>query len=457
MPTVLGNRIMLTGRELPGRWLNPVADLPVKLPPMMSRSGYPVTQRELEPIFPKPLIQQELGTGRRHFPIPQPVKDAYLDWRPTPLIRARRLEETLETPARLYFKFEGGSPSGSYESNTAVPQAHYVAETASRTIVTGGAGGLWVSAIGDAASRFGLTARVYSVREPGTSNAWGGAAARVWDVDVEASPSEKTRVGRHRLQTSGPDAGSIAVALAEAYEEATLREEVKFAMPTLLNFTALHQSVIGQEAAKQLSAVESGPDHVIGAIGAGSHFAGLIAPFVKERVAGNDVRLTAVEEASTPSLSRGVYAYDAADSEGLMPSVQMYTVGRDYDPPGVLNGSMRYHGVAPVVSALYRERHIDAVAHSQVEAYSAGLIFTRAQGIILSPSSMYTVKEVIEQAMRCKSESREAVILFSITPSVETERSVYDPLLEGTMQNRRLEESRLSRSLSIIQQQQQSE
>lgn len=454
MPTVLGHRIMLTSRELPRRWLNPIADLPVKLPPMMSKSGYPVTKRELEPIFPEPLIQQELNTARRFVPIPEPVRDAYLEWRPTPLIRATRLEEELETPARLYFKFEGGSPSGSYESNTAVPQAHYVSKTDSRVIVTGGAGGLWVMAMGHAAARFGLKARIYSVRQPGVDRAWGEAAAKVWDVDVEASPSKRTRVGTHRLATQGPDSGSIAMALAEAYEEATVREEVKFAMPTLLNFTALHQSVIGQEAIKQLAAVESGPDYVVGAIGAGSHFAGLIAPYVKARATGEDIRLVAVEEASTPSLSRGVYAYDAADSEGLMPSVQMYTVGRDYNPPGVLNGSMRYHGVAPVISALFRERHVEAVVHSQIEAFSAGLMFTRAQGIILSPSSMYTVKEVVEQAMRCKAENREAVILFSITPSVETERSVYDPLLEGTMQNRRIEESQLSRSLSIIQKQQ---
>lgn len=450
MPTVLGNRIMLTGNELPGHWLNPIADLPVKLPPMMSKSGFPVTESELEPIFPKPLIDQELSTGTRRFAIPQEVKDSYLDWRPTPLIRARRLEQTLETPAKLYFKFEGGSPSGSYESNTAVPQAFYVSKTSSETIVTGGAGGLWIMAMGHAAGQFGLNARIYSVRQPGTQHAWGEAAANIWNVDVEASPSEQTRVGRHRLSTNGPDSGSIAVALAEAYEEATVREEVKFAMPTLLNFTALHQSIIGQEAALQLKEVEGTPDHVIGAIGAGSHFAGLIAPFVKQRVSDDTIKLTAVEEASTPSLTRGVYAYDAADSHGLMPSVQMYTVGRDYDPPGVLNGSMRYHGVAPVVSALFREKYVDAVAHTEIEAYSAGLIFTRSQGIILSPSSMYTVKEVIEQAMRCKQEGKEEVILFSITPSIETERSVYDPLLDGVMQERRLEESQLSRSLSAI-------
>jgi tryptophan synthase beta chain len=446
---------MLTGRELPARWLNPIADIAVKLPPMMSKSGFPVTQRELEPIFPHPLIDQELNTGKRYFPIPRPVRDAYIDWRPTPLIRAQRLEKVLETPARLYFKFEGGSPSGSYESNTAIPQAYYIREAGSGTIVTGGAGGMWVTAMGHAAAQFGLNARIYSVREPGTQNAWGEAAARVWGVDAVASPSEATRVGRYRLGMRGPDHGSIAIALAEAYEEATIRPEVKFAMPTLLNFTALHQSIIGQEAVKQLGAVEPGPDYVIGAIGAGSHFAGLIAPFVKDRASGRELRLVAVEEASTPSLSRGVYAYDAADSEGLMPSVQMYTVGHDYDPPGVLNGSMRYHGVAPIVSALFREGFVRAAVHSQIEAYSAGLIFTRAQGIILSPSSMYTVKEVIEQAMRCKEEGREAVILFSITPSVETERSVYDPLLDGTMQNRRVEEGQLKRSLDIIRKQRQ--
>jgi tryptophan synthase beta chain len=451
MPTIQGHRILLSGRELPGRWMNPVAGVSVTLSPMMSASGFQVTSRELEPIFPKPLIEQELETGRSHFQIPGQVRDAYLEWRPTPLVRARRLEESLGTPAKLYFKFEGGSPSGSYESNTAIAQAHYIAESGFKTVVTGGAGGLWLLAMGHAASRFGLNARIYSVREPGTNHAWGEAAARVWGVDVVASPSEQTRAGRHRLSTHGPDSGSIAVALSEAYEEATIRPEVKFAMPTLLNFTAIHQSIIGQEAEKQLAAVEDGPDYVIGAIGAGSHFAGLIAPFVKQKVTNKNMRLVAVEEASTPSLSRGVYAYDAADSEGIMPSVQMYTVGRDYDPPGVLNGSMRYHGVAPVVSALFREKFVEAVVHSQIEAYSAGLLFTRAQGIILSPSSMYTVKEVIEQALRCKAEKREAVILFSVTSSVETERSVYDPLLSGTMQNRHLEEGKLKQSLDTMQ------
>jgi tryptophan synthase beta chain len=238
------------------------------------------------------------------------------------------------------------------------------------------------------------------------------------------------------------------VALSEAYEEATLRDEVKFAMPTLLNFTAVHQSIIGLEAERQPAAVDETPDYVIGAIGAGSHFAGLIAPFVAAKAKRKDMHLVAVEEASTPSLTRGVYAYDTADSEGIMPAVQMYTVGRDYFPPGVLSGSMRYHGVAPIISALYREKIVEAVTSTQIEAYSAGLMFTRSQGIILAPSSMYTVKEVIEQAMRCKEEGREATILFSITSSVETEKSVYDPLLDGTMQNRMVDEKSLRSSIT---------
>ena len=302
--------------------------------------------------------------------------------------------------------------------------------------------------MGHAASVFGIKSRIYSVREPGSDRAWGEAMARVWNVDVEPSPSEKTRSGRHRLETRGKDSGTIGVALSEAYEEATLREEVKFAMPTLLNFTAIHQSVIGLEAQRQLAFVDEKPDYVIGAIGAGSHFAGLMAPFVAGKSKDDDLRLVAVEEASTPSLTRGVYAYDAADTEGVMPSVQMYTVGRDYTPPGVLSGSMRYHGVAPIVSALYREKYVQAVTSTQIEAYSAGLMFTRSQGIILSPSSMYTVKEVIEQAMRCKEEGRAATILFSITSSMETEKSVYDPLLDGTMQNRMVDEKALEQSIT---------
>jgi pyridoxal-phosphate dependent TrpB-like enzyme len=448
MATVTGHRISLSARELPGRWLNPLADLAFQMPPMMSKTGFPMTEQELAPILPAPVIAQELETGRRHFAIPGRVRDAYLDWRPTPMLRAERLERALDTPAKLYFKFEGGSPSGSYESNTAIPQAHYIKESGSDIVVTGGAGGVWIMAMGHAASLFGLKARIYSVREPGTTRAWGEPAGRVWGVDVEPSPSEKTRVGRHRLQERGPDSGTIAVALSEAYEEATLRREVKFAMPTLLNFAAIHQSIIGQEAERQLAAVDETPDYVIGAIGAGAHFAGLIAPFVGAKAKRKDMHLVAVEEASTPSLTRGVYAYDTADSEGIMPAVQMYTVGRDYFPPGVLSGSMRYHGVAPIVSALYREKIVEAVTSTQIEAYSAGLMFTRSQGIILAPSSMYTVKEVIEQAMRCKEEGREATILFSITSSIETEKSVYDPLLDGTMQNRMVDEKALRSSIT---------
>jgi pyridoxal-phosphate dependent TrpB-like enzyme len=432
---------------MPARWYNVESDLPFRVPPMMSPSGFPITARELGPLFPRQIIEHELNAKSRTFNIPKEVRSAYQHWRPTPMFRAAALERELGTPARLYYKVEGGSPSGSYESNTAVPQAFFTKQSGANGIVTGGSGGVWISAIGHAAAMFGLTSRVYSVRKPGSDLAWGDAFGRVWGVDVQASPSQNTRVGKLQHGKQGPDSGSIATALAEAYEEATRNPEVKFAIPTLMGNTLIHQTIVGLEAQRQLAAVDEAPDYVIGSIGAGSHFGGLIAPFVPARIQGRDTRFVAVEEASTPSLTRGVYAEESADSAGLMPQVPMYTLGREYSPPGVLAGAMRYHGVAPIVSALYREKHVTAVAHGQVESYSAGLMFTRAEGIVLSPHAMYTVKEVIEQAMRCKETGSADTLLFTVTPAVSTESTPYDSLLDGLLHDEKPEETSLKSSL----------
>jgi pyridoxal-phosphate dependent TrpB-like enzyme len=401
----------------------------------------------LEPLFPKQIIEQELNAKSRTFNIPKEVKQAYQQWRPTPMFRATALEKELGTTAKLFYKVEGGSPSGSYESNTAIPQAYYTKKTGADGIVSGGAGGVWISAIGHAAALFGLKSKIYSVRKPGSDRAWGDAYGRVWGVDVVASPSEGTRVGKLQNKKDGSDSGSIATALAEAYEVATRNPDVKFAIPTLMGNTLIHQTIVGLEAQRQLAAVNEAPDHVIGSIGAGSHFGGLIAPFVPAKIQGRNTRFVAVEEASSPSLTRGVYTEESADAAGLMPQVPMYTLGREYAPPGVLAGAMRYHGVAPIVSSLYREKYIEAVAHGQIESYSAGLMFTRAEGIVLSPHAMYTVKEVIEQALRSKENGTEDTILFTVTPAISTESSPYDELLDGVMNNEKPEEASLKKSL----------
>jgi len=447
MSTVTSNRITLSPREMPSRWYNLEADLPFRVPPMMSPSGYPITARELEPLFPKQIIEQELNAKSRTFNIPKEVKQAYEQWRPTPMFRAGSLEKELGTTAKLYYKVEGGSPSGSYESNTAIPQAYYTKKTGADGIVTGGAGGVWISAIGHAASLFGLKSRVYSVRKLDSDQAWGHAYGRVWGVDVQASPSENTRVGKQQYKKEGGDSGSIATALAEAYEESTLNPNVKFAIPTLMGNTLIHQTIVGLEAQRQLAAVNEAPDHVIGSIGAGSHFGGLIAPFIPARIQGHSTRFVAVEESSSPSLTRGVYTEESADAAGLMPQVPMYTLGREYAPPGVLAGAMRYHGVAPIISSLYREKYIEAVAHGQIESYSAGLMFTRVEGIVLSPHSMYTVKEVIEQALRVKEAGTDDTILFTVTPAMNSESSPYDLLLDGVMHDEKPEETSLKKSL----------
>ena len=448
MATAIGSKITLSPRELPGEWYDPRPDLPFELPPMMSPSGYPITAREMEPLFARSAIDQELGRLRRHR-IPKPVRDAYARWRPTPMFRAERLEQALGTPAKLYYKYEGGSPCRSYESNTAVPQAFFVNEGGFRRIITGGAGGIWVAAIGHAAGLFGISARIYSVRSPDAGGV-GEAAARLWDIDLVPSPSEATSVGRAALRAGGPHSGSIALALAEAYEEATVNEDAKFAMPTLLNHVVLHQTVIGLEAVRQLRAVGEFPDAVIGAVGGGAHFAGLFLPFLPARLNGAPVRFVAVETASSPSLTRGRYAYDSGDSAGQMAPVKMYTLGRDYVAPGIFAGGMRYHGVAPIVSALYRYGYVEAVAHGQRGAFEAGLEFTRAEGIILAPPSMYTLKEVVDEARRCAEEGVSRTILFSVTPNAEFDTSPYDPLHTGEMKDEPVSEDLLTRSLSHL-------
>lgn len=448
MVKALGTRINLSARELPGEWYDPRKDLPFELPPMMAPSGYPVTARDLAPLFAPDAIAQELGTRSRHR-IPGPVRESYARWRPTPMFRASQLERELQTPAKLYYKFEGGSPCGSYESNTAIPQAYFVRDGGFRRIITGGAGGIWVAAIGHAANTFGMRARVYSVRSP-DSGGVGQAAARLWNIDLVPSPSDQTQVGRAALHEGGPHSGSIALALAEAYEEALVEADALFAMPTLLNHVVLHQTVIGLEAYKQLRSVNEFPDAIIGAIGGGVHFAGLFLPFLRAKLDGASVRFVAVETASTPSLTRGRYAYDSGDAAGQFPSVLMYTLGHQYTPPGIFAGGMRYHGVAPIVSALYRYGHVEAVVHGQREAFEAGLQFTRAEGIVLSPASMYTVKEVLDEARRCTETGKEQTILFSVTPSVEFDTSPYDPLLAGEVETRPAPEDILARSLARL-------
>ena len=434
---------------MPGEWYNAPADLAGGLPPMMSQSGYPATPRELRPLFAAPLIDQELSK-RRHVRIPGPVRRSYERWRPTPMFRAQRLEQSLGTPARLYYKFEGGSPSGSYESNTALPQAHYVRSGGFSTILTGAAGGVWVAAISHAASVAGVRAKIYSVRSPETGKAYGEAAARLWDVELVASPSSSTRIGASSIAKRGDRSGDVATALAEAYEEATVREDAKFSMPTLLNHTILHQTIIGLEAHKQLKAARAAPDVIIGAIGGGSHFAGLFLPFLRDRLAGSPIRFVAVETLSTPSLTRGRYVYDSGDAAGQIPQVMMYTLGRDYRPPGILAGSMRYHGVAPILSYLYKGGQVEAAVHGQRAAFQAGLAFTRAEGLMLSPESMYTVREVIDEAVRCKEQNLARTILFSVTSPIDFDRLPYDALLSGQLSDEPPAENAIERALAAL-------
>ena len=444
------DRITLPASEIPRRWYNVAADLPFPLtPPVSPATGRPVTFDEMSRIFPPDLIEQEMS-AQRFVDIPAEVLDILAMWRPTPLIRARRFEAALGTPARIYYKYEGTSPAGSHKPNTAVPQAYYNRRAGIRRLTTETGAGQWGSSLAFATRMFGMECRVYMVRVSHTQKPYRRTFMRLFGAEVIPSPSTLTESGR-RILAGDPDSpGSLGIAISEAVEEAAGREDTNYSLGSVLNHVLLHQTVIGQEARKQLAAVGEAPDFVYGCHGGGSNFGGLALPFVPDMAGGGGPRAVAVEPESCPTLTRGRFAYDFGDTGKLTPIVKMYTLGHDFVPPASHSGGLRYHGASPIISALVDEGIFGAEAVAQRDVFAAAQLFAHTEAIVPAPESAHAIAGVARKAKQFAEEGREAVILFSLSGHGFFDLAAYDAYLDGTLEDFAYPAEAIERSLGAL-------
>src|SRR5215217_1234366 len=396
-------KFLLDEKALPESWYNLVPDLPFGLdPPLHPGTREPVGPEAFAPLFPEEVIRQEV-TDEPHVPIPEEVREIYSLWRPTPLFRARRLERFLDTPAHIYYKYEGVSPAGSHKPNTAVPQAYYNKRAGIARLTTETGAGQWGSALAMACNFFGIDLKVYMVRVSYEQKPYRRSMMKVFGADVVPSPSPDTAAGRQLLDTDPDSPGSLGIAISEAVEDAAGRPDTNYALGSVLNHVLMHQTVIGQEALKQMDLAGEYPDVVVGCAGGGSNFAGLAFPFLGEQLrGGRRARFLAVEPESCPSLTRGEYAYDFGDLAGVTPLLKMYTLGHGFVPPSIHAGGLRYHAMAPIVSELYNQRLIEARAYHQLACFDAAVRFARTEAIIPAPESSHAIRAAIDEALEAK-------------------------------------------------------
>jgi tryptophan synthase beta chain len=408
-------RVDLKVEEMPRYWYNVLADLPFKLdPPLDPRTKQPISPQALSAIFPEPLIEQEVSE-KREIPIPEPVLREYAVFRPTPLYRATYLEEYLQTPARIYYKYEGASPTGSHKTNTALAQAYYNKISNTKRLVTETGAGQWGSALCYAGTKFGLTVSVFMVRISYEQKPMRKYLMKLFGGDVVPSPSDRTNFGKSLLEKNGDMPGSLGIAISEAIEVAVSDPGTKYSLGSVLNHVLLHQTVIGLEIKKQLALLNETPTVVLACHGGGSNFAGTILPFIPDKLAGKNIKLVACEPTACPSLTKGRYEYDYGDTAGMTPLLKMYTLGKDFIPPKIHAGGLRYHGAAPIVSRLLKEGLIEAVAFDQDEVFNAARLFAKLEGIVPAPESSYAINGAIKEALRAKEEKKEEVIVFNLS------------------------------------------
>ena len=427
-------RIHLDEAETPTHWYNVVADMPNPPAPPLGPDGQPVAAEKMLEIFPASLLEQEMS-AERWIAIPEEVRDIYRLWRPAPLCRARRLEQLLGTPAKIYYKYEGVSPAGSHKPNSAVPQAYYNKQAGIKRLTTETGAGQWGSSIALAGQMFGLEVRVYMVRVSYEQKAFRRSLMQTWGAEVFASPSPHTQAGRTILAQDPDSPGSLGIAISEAVEEAASRADTNYVLGSVLNHVVLHQSVIGLETKKQFEKIGAYPDVVFASCGGGSNFGGIAFPFLADKAAGKNVRLVAVEPASCPTLTRGHYAYDYGDASGYTPLMLMYTLGHDFVPPGIHAGGLRYHGDSPLVSQLYKEGLIEAVAVNQLATFDAGVQFARAEGIVPAPESSHAIRACIDEALRCKETGEPKTLLFCLSGHGHFDMASYDKYFAGQLEN----------------------
>ena len=421
--------IQLGEKEIPEAWYNVLPDLPKPLePPLHPATKEPVGPDDLAPIFPMGLIEQEVSP-ERYIDIPGEVLDIYRIWRPTPLIRATRLEKYLQTPARIYYKNEGVSPAGSHKPNTAVAQAYYNKKEGVRKLTTETGAGQWGSALSMGCNFFGLELQVFMVRSSFHQKPYRRVLMETWGAKVEPSPSKMTEAGKKVLERDPDTPGSLGIAISEAIEMAVQADDVKYSLGSVLNHVLLHQTVIGQEAKKAFELVGDFPNMVIGCVGGGSNFGGTALPFVTDRLQGKDVRLIAVEPTSCPTLTGGRFEYDFGDIAEMTPLLLMYTLGHDFIPPPSHAGGLRYHGDAPIISMLVKEGVMEARAYHQVEVFEAAVTFARTEGIIPAPETAHAIKAVIDEAVACRESGESKCIFFNFSGHGLLDLAAYDEFL----------------------------
>lgn len=442
-------KYLLDDTHLPKYWYNLTADLPTPPPPVLHPgTKQPVGPDDLAPLFPMSLILQEVTT-EREVPIPEPVREVYRQWRPTPLFRARRLEKALGTPARIYYKYEGVSPAGSHKPNTAVPQAFYNKEAGIRKIATETGAGQWGSSLAFAGSLFGIDVQVFMVRVSYNQKPYRRAFMETFGARCVASPSMETAFGRKVLAEDPDNNGSLGIAISEAVEVAATHDDTKYALGSVLNHVLLHQTIIGQEALQQMDMADDYPDVVVGCTGGGSNFAGIAFPFIGEKLRkGRGVRIVAVEPAACPSLTRGKYAYDFGDTGHMTPLAKMHTLGSSFMPPGFHAGGLRYHGMAPLVSHAKELGLIEAVAHVQTACFEAGVFFARHEGIIPAPEANHAVKGAIDEAVRCREEGVSRAILFNLCGHGHFDMQAYTDYFAGKLTDQHYDEAELAMALA---------
>ncbi|HEY3513273.1 MULTISPECIES: TrpB-like pyridoxal phosphate-dependent enzyme [Kribbella] len=430
-------KILLPEDELPTRWYNVLHDLPTPPPPVLHPgTGQPIGPDDLTPLFPMDLILQEVSQ-EQYVDIPGEVLDVYRLWRPSPLYRAHRLEKALDTPAHIYYKYEGVSPAGSHKPNTAVPQAYYNAKAGVRKLTTETGAGQWGTALAFACAQFGLDCEVWQVRASYDQKPYRRTMMQVFGATVHPSPSDLTDAGRQILAADPGSTGSLGIAISEAVEAAVQDPEVHYALGSVLNHVLLHQTVIGEEALIQLAMAGETPDLIVGCTGGGSNFGGLAFPFLREKWAGRmSPVVRAVEPAACPSLTQGTYAYDFGDTIGMTPLMKMHTLGHDFVPDPIHAGGLRYHGMSPLISHLYETGEIEAIAKPQSECFAAGVQFARTEGIVPAPEPTHALAAAVEEALRCKESGEEKVILTALCGHGHLDLAAYDAYLSNTIVDR---------------------
>jgi tryptophan synthase beta chain len=444
-------KYLLPEDRIAASWYNIAADLPVPLAPVLHPGTcQPIGPDDLAPLFPMALIGQEVST-EREIEIPEPVRDVYRMWRPSPLFRARRLERALDTPARIYYKYEGVSPAGSHKPNTAVAQAFYNREEGIAKLSTETGAGQWGSSLAFAGALFGLDVSVFMVKVSFQQKPYRRAMMETYGARCVASPSTETEAGRGFLAKDPNTTGSLGMAISEAVEVAAKNDDTKYSLGSVLNHVLLHQTVIGQEAIEQMEMAGDYPDMVIGCAGGGSNFAGLAFPFIGAKLRGGpSPRVIAVEPTACPTLTRGQYAYDFGDTGHLTPLVKMHTLGSTFVPPGFHAGGLRYHGMAPLVSHLLDLDEIEARAVHQNPSFEAGVQFARTEGIVPAPEATHAVRVAIDEALKCKREGTARVILFNLSGHGNFDMAAYDEYLNGNLEDKDYQDAELESALAAL-------